>query len=32
MWLHDNRMKGNTGKNRFLVSSNFRDTIKIDSN
>ena len=32
MWLDDNRMKGNTSKNHFLVSSNFRDTIKIDSN
>ena len=32
MWLHDNRMKENTGNNNFLVSSNFRDTIKIDSN
>ena len=32
MRLHDNHLKGNTGKNHFLVSSNFRDTIKIDSN
>ena len=32
MRLHDSRMKGNTGKNHFLVPSNFRDTIKIDSN
>ena len=32
MRLQDNRMKGNTGKNHFSVSSNFRDTIKIDSN
>ena len=32
MWLHNNHMKGNTGKNYFLVSSNFKDTIKIDSN
>ena len=31
-WLQNNGMKGNTGKNHFLVSSNFRDTIKIDSN
>ena len=32
MWLHDNHMKGNTGKKHFLVSSNFRDNMKIDSN
>ena len=32
MWLHGNLMKGDMGKNHFLVSSNFRDTIKIDSN
>ena len=32
VWLHDNCMKGNTGKSHFLVSINFRDTIKIDSN
>ena len=32
MWLHNNRMKGNTGKDHFLVWRNIRDTIKIDSN
>ena len=30
-WLNDNRMKGNTGKNNFLVSSNFRAYVKIDN-
>ena len=32
MWFHGNRMKGNTGKNHFLVSNNFRDNTKIESN
>ena len=30
-YRNDNRMKGNTGKSHFLVSSNFRASIKIDN-
>ena len=30
-WLNDNRMKRNTGKNHFSVSSNFKAYVKIDN-
>ena len=30
-WLNDNRMRGNTGQNHFLVSSNFKVSVKIDN-
>ena len=30
-WLNDNHMRGNTGQNHFLVSSNFEVSVKIDN-